>query len=105
MNMKRIRSFGVLSFGKYLAVFNAFMGFLIGLMYGGFIMLLSAIGAASGGKNAGPLAAFGIGGGIAAIIFIPILYALFGFIGGIIATAFANIALRMTGGLELEIED
>ncbi|HZH13727.1 MAG TPA: hypothetical protein VE057_05120 [Archangium sp.] len=103
--MKRIRSFGVLSFGKYLAVFNAFMGFLIGLMYGGFMMLFSAIGLASGAKNVGPMAALGIGGGIAAIIFIPIVYALFGFIGGIIATAFANIALRMTGGLELDIED
>jgi hypothetical protein len=103
--MKRIRSFGVLSFGKYLAVFNAFMGFLIGLMYGGLMMLFSAIGLAGGGKNVGPLAAVGIGGGIAAIIFIPIMYALIGFIGGIIATAFANIALKMTGGLELEIED
>lgn len=103
--MKRIRSFGVLSFGKYLAVFNAFMGFLMGLIYGGMLMIFSTIGAAAGGKNAGPMAAFGIGGGIASIIFFPILYALLGFIGGIIATVFANIALKMTGGLELEIED
>lgn len=103
--MKRIRSFGVLSFGKYLAVFNAFMGFIIGLIYGGMMMLFSVIGLAGGGKSVGPLAAIGIGGGIAAIIFLPIIYALFGFIGGIIATAFANIALRMTGGLELDIED
>lgn len=103
--MKRIRSFGVLSFGKYLAVFYAFLGFIFGLIYGGIMMLIGMAGAASGGKDAGPLAAFGIGGGIAAIIFGPIFYGLLGFIFGIIATAFANLALKLTGGLEVEIED
>jgi uncharacterized membrane protein len=103
--VKRIRSFGVLSFGKYLAVFYAFLGFLFGLMYGGFMMLFGAIGAAAGGKDAGPMAAFGIGGGLAAIILGPIFYGLIGFIFGIIATAFANLALKLTGGLEVEIDD
>lgn len=51
--MKRLRSFGVLSFGKSRAVFHGFPGFIFGL----------------------------------------------------IATAFANLALKLTGGLELEIED
>jgi hypothetical protein len=103
--VKRIRSFGVLSFGKYLAVFYAFMGLVIGIIYGGIMMLLGAIGAASGGEDAGPLAAFGIGGGIAAVIFGPIFYGLLGFIFGVIATALANVALKMSGGLEIEIED
>ncbi|HYO73255.1 MAG TPA: hypothetical protein VEU33_45040 [Archangium sp.] len=41
--MKRIRSFGVLSFGKYLAVFYAFLGFIFGPIFYGLLGFIFGI--------------------------------------------------------------
>lgn len=102
--MKVIRSFGVVSMGKYLGILYAMLGLVIGVIYGGIMMIIGAIGASTGGEGSGALGALGIGGGIAAIIFAPIIYGFLGFIVGLVGTLLANLALKLSGGLEVEME-
>ena len=103
--MKIIRSFGVLSFGKFLGTLYAMLGAVIGVIYGGIMMIFGLVGGGAEGENAGMFRAVGVGGGLAMIILAPILYGLLGFIFGLIGTALANLALKFTGGLEIEMDD
>jgi hypothetical protein len=103
--VKVIRSFGVLSFGKFLGILYAMLGAVIGVIYGGIMMLFGLAGGGANAENAGMFRAVGLGGGLAMIIIAPILYGLLGFIFGLIGTALANLALKFSGGLELEVDD
>jgi len=71
---------------------------LLGLIFVPFFLLMAVFGAKAGG----PLAAFG--GAFFAILF-PVIYAIAGFIGGIIAAAIYNLVAKWTGGLEFEVRD
>ena len=66
---------------------------LIGLIVVPFVLLAAVFG----GKG-------GLGGAFFAIL-LPVLYAVVGFIGGIIAAAIYNLAAKWTGGLEFEVRD
>ena len=44
-------------------------------------------------------------GGIALAVMFPIIYAVGGFVGGIIAAALYNLVAKWTGGLEFEVTD
>lgn len=48
--------------------------------------------------------ALGILFGVGAIIILPIVYGLLGFVGGAIVAWIYNIAARLIGGIELEIK-
>ena len=87
MILKRI---GVLSCGKIMGALYA----LIGLIIGAIISLLSLVGAMAGLASGEDEAIFGVFFGVGAILFMPILYGVFGFIGGLI-TAFCS-ALRLS---------
>lgn len=91
---------GVLSAAKMLGV----MYTLFGLIFGAFFSLLSVLGAAvnSGGPNAPgiPFPFIGIG----AIVILPIMYGLMGFIGGAIAAAIYNVLAGLTGGIEMDFQ-
>ena len=94
-----LRSIGVLSCGKVLGTMYAAMGLIIG----GIFSLLSMAGVAAGQANpeqpdgAVPAAIMGVG----AVILLPILYGLMGFIGGIISAAIYNFIAAVVGGIEL----
>jgi len=105
MTVKIVRSFGVLSFGKFLGILYAMLGAVIGVLYGGMMMIFGLVGGGANTENAGMFRAFGVGGGIAVIIMAPIIYGLLGFIFGLIGTVLANLALRLAGGLEIEMDD
>jgi hypothetical protein len=105
ITVKIVRSFGVLSFGKFLGILYAMLGAVIGVLYGGIMMIMGLAGGSGGGENAGMFRAVGVGGGLAMIIIAPILYGLLGFIFGLIGTALANLALKFAGGLEIEMDD
>jgi hypothetical protein len=96
MTLKRI---GVLSVGKVAVVLYGSLGLIAGLILSLFSLLGVAIGAASGDENAILGAVFGVG----AIIILPIVYGLMGFIVGIIAASLYNLAARFTGGIELDL--
>lgn len=96
-----LKSIGVFSCGKLLGV----MYTAAGLLVGGFMALASMAGAA--GQVQGPNgndAAFVFGMGIGALIFVPVLYGLLGFIGGIIMSLMYNLFAELIGGIELNLE-
>jgi hypothetical protein len=81
----------------------------LGLIFLPFFMLAAAAGAfaqhAQGaqGATAAPAAAvagimFGMG------LFMPVIYGVMGFIGGIIGAAIYNLIARWIGGIEVEVE-
>lgn len=93
-----LKSVGILSVGKIMAVLYAVMGFIMGC----FMSLMAVAGvAANQGQN--PNAGMGMGMmiGAGAIIVMPILYGLMGFIGGIISAALYNFLAGVIGGIEM----
>ena len=96
-----IKRVGALSVAKIAAVVYAGIGLLIGAVFA----LIGMTGLATGlaaDNSSGPMvgAMFGIG----AIVFMPILYGIMGFIGTLIGATVFNLAAKMTGGLEIEVQ-
>lgn len=98
----RLKRVGVLSAGMISGVGGAVGGLLVGGVF--FLMSLTMMGVAQqGNMNNGndPTAAV-LGMGVGAIIFMPIAYGIFGFIGGVVYAFIYNILSGMTGGLQME---
>jgi hypothetical protein len=89
-----------LSVAKVAAILYAGVGLLIGGMFSliGIAGLSGAFDSVEGGAFLGAL--FGIG----AIIIMPIIYAVFGFIGSFIFASLFNVAAGMTGGIEVDVK-
>ena len=95
MEVKRI---GVLSVGKVMGA----MYVVIGLILGGLLSLFALAGGGAGPNGpAGPAPAALFGA--AAIIILPLLYGVLGFIGGIITGALYNLVASTIGGIEMEL--
>jgi len=80
-------------------------GIVLGVLYGilslvfvPFFLIFAMLGSKSG--TPAP-AIFGVG----FAIMMPVIYAVMGFIGGIIAAAIYNLVTKWTGGLEFEVRD
>jgi hypothetical protein len=93
-----------MSVAKVSGILYAALGLVAGLF-------LAAISTASGlagmtaANRAGPFPALaGLFFGVGAIVFLPILYGIMGFVGGGIAAALYNVFAGLVGGVELEIE-
>jgi hypothetical protein len=87
-----IQRIGVLKAGIVTGIFLATFNLLAAILVFVFGMVMG------GGQAMGMMG----GIGILSIIIAPIVGAIAGFIGGIIATALYNIALKLAGGLEIE---
>jgi hypothetical protein len=92
----KIKRFGVLSMGLNFGIYLALFGLVAGLL----IALGSMLGGGLMGEGGGMMA----GMGLLAVIIIPILYAIIGFIGGLLAALFMNVAFSITGGLEIDLQ-
>lgn len=100
---RRIKRISPLQAGKMLGALYACMG----LIFLPFFALAGLVGAlAPAQQNAanppGALIAgimFGFG------IFMPVLYGIMGFVGGIIMAALYNLFARWIGGIEVEVEE
>ena len=90
-----LKKIGVLSLGKIQAIVMAIMGLIMGIMYAIGGVALSSVFPAIGGA----------GLAIASIIILPIVYGIFGFIGGVIGALVFNGAVKIIGGLELDLEE
>jgi hypothetical protein len=100
-----IRKIGVLSLGKLMAVMYAGIGLLFGILYALFAVVGGGAMMAMGGEeNAALGGGMVMGMGLAAVVLLPILYGVFGFIGGVISAFFFNLAAKYVGGLELEVQ-
>jgi hypothetical protein len=97
MVVKRI---GPMSMAKMQGAMGVLIGLLLGICFAAFASLGSAIASsASEGNSLGMFSAiFGVG----AIIILPIMYGIFGFIGGLIGAVLYNWVAGMVGGIEIE---
>lgn len=99
----KLRRIGVMSAAKLAGLMYALIGLIIGLI----VALFSMIGAgmiASAQHEAGMPSWVGAAFGVGAIIVLPILYGILGFIGGAITAAVYNVVAGISGGLELEFD-
>ena len=91
-----LRRIGILSLGKFFCVLYGLMG----LLFGALVSLGSMLGAAMNVPGpAGPM----LGIGVAAVIVLPLLYGVLGFIAGIIGAALFNLVASTIGGVEIEL--
>ncbi len=89
-----IKSVGALSFAKIMGTLYVILGLFLGLCF----TVIALAGFGSGGSGMGAL--FGIG----AVIILPILYGVLGFIGTLIGASLYNLASGIVGGVELETD-
>ena len=92
-----LKNVEVFSAGKVMACLYA----LLGLIVGGFVSLLSLAGVAAGGPRGAATSLFF---GAAAIVILPVMYGVMGFVGGIIMAALYNLVASLVGGIELELK-
>ena len=100
--MQRITRIGPLSLGKLMGGLGAVFGLFIGMIFT-VVSLFGAAMMAAGSSGAESL--FGIVFGIGAIFVFPILYGGFSFLQGVVVAAIANVAMRVFGGLEIQLSD
>ena len=92
----KLRRIGVLQMAKFQSVFMAFMGLISGLLVWAYSAVMTT-SESSGGVFASM--------GFFAIIILPVVYAIIGFVSGIVATAIMNLMMKIVGGLELRFEE
>lgn len=96
-----IRRLGVMSVAKISAIIAAVVGLLAGFLF----FLVSLAGGAAGAMSENdPGMAWISGLGAMAIVVLPILYGVFGFIGGAIQAFVYNLAAKFVGGIKIETE-
>lgn len=98
-----VKSVRVLSLAKVMGTIYGGLGFVIGLIFSFVAMLGLAFGSAFQ-ESTGMEALFGALFGLGAVLVLPILYGFMGFLGGLLTSALYNLAARVVGGLELEVE-
>lgn len=96
--MTKIKKVGVLSMAKFHALLFAIIGLLAGLFIASLGPLFSAASKITG--QSFPFT----GLGVLAIIILPIVYGIMGFVGGAIAAVIYNLIARWIGGIEVELE-
>ena len=94
--MTQIKKIGVLSFVKFQAVLMSFVGLIAGILYSFGVAIYDVL--TSGSVNWGTALAF------LALIGMPIVFASFGFILGLIEVYLYNSFAPLFGGLDLDIE-
>jgi hypothetical protein len=97
----RVNRVGVLSAGKLSGLLSALMG----LIFGAIFALISMVGGVGAAADSDATGAAGLlfGFGVAAIIVLPILYGLFGFLYGMLGGLLYNLVAGIAGGLEVDI--
>ena len=100
---KKVKRIGVLKLGIIQGVIGVAMGLLIWVPYG---LIMMAVGGMGVGSEFGAMA--GAGGALMGVIFMiafPVMYGVFGFIGGCIIAFVYNLISGWVGGIEVELED
>ena len=99
---RRLKRIGPMQAGKVLGILYG----VIGLIFVPFFVVAAVLGAFAEQGQADAAAGVAVAGGmiLMAVLF-PIMYAVFGFVGGVIMAAVYNLIARWVGGLELEFED
>ena len=85
-----------LSAGKVLALLYGAMG----LIFLPIFLIIALVSSNAPNAQRGLPAIMGLGFALAA----PIIYAVMGFIGGVVSAAIYNLVAKMVGGIEVEVE-
>ncbi|OGC56444.1 hypothetical protein A3H26_01085 [candidate division WWE3 bacterium RIFCSPLOWO2_12_FULL_36_10] len=119
--MKVLKKVDILSFALFYSVLMGMFGVIAGIFVGVYGLIASQLGTLTSqitdsssltdlvgppvvsGPEMG--SGFGLGLGLFSIILFPIFYAVLGFTFGIIGGLLMNLALKITRGLKLQIED
>ncbi|MBP7460322.1 MAG: hypothetical protein KBA26_03460 [Candidatus Delongbacteria bacterium] len=96
MAIKKIRRLGVLSVAKLYGILTGLIGLLAGVM-------LAIVGSVM--KNLSPSLGMISDFGMAAVIVMPIIYGLIGFIVGAVIAWIYNLLAGLIGGIEVDLED
>ncbi len=96
-----LRKVGVLSCAKLSGALYAAMGLIIGAV----LSLFGILGSALGGEFSPEGLGFGLVFGIGAIIFLPLMYGVLGFIVGAIMAFLYNVVAGYIGGIEVEFAE
>jgi hypothetical protein len=105
--MEKLKNIRILSFAKFQSVLMALVGIMCGIIYsiGGLIIdalvsmgLLSFESVSSPGLSYGTILAFG------ALVGIPIIFAIIGFLVGIVEAVLYNLFARWFGGLKFDFD-
>ena len=96
-----IKHIDVFSAGKMMGIIMATFGLFAGLIFFAFGSIFGAAFGAALGQDGGGMAMVG---GLMGIIVMPILYGIFGFIGGVLQAFIYNIAAGFVGGIRVETE-
>jgi hypothetical protein len=97
---KRLTNVNPLKLGITLGVIYGIMSLIIAVPVFLIMSLVGAASAARGGGQALPAIFSGV-----FVIFLPIIYAVVGFIGGVIAAFIYNLVAKWTGGVEFTTEE
>ena len=97
---KRLTYVSPLSLGITLGILYAILALVIAVPLFLIMSLAGAAGAAHGGQQALPAIFSGV-----FLIFLPIIYGVIGFIGGLLAALVYNLSAKMTGGVEFQVQE
>ncbi|MBU6997943.1 MAG: hypothetical protein HXS41_11890 [Theionarchaea archaeon] len=98
--MQEIKKFDVLSVAKIEAAMGAVIGFVVGLIMAAVGMAFFGFAGMAGADVPGGARIFF---GATAIIALPIVYAIVGFIGGLIVAFLYNLFAGWIGGVKIEL--
>ncbi len=98
---KRLTRIAPIQCGVILGALYAFFGLLFGIFITLFGAASAAVGAAEGNNAAGLMAGFGA----LAIVLIPLMYGVIGFISGVVCALLYNFIVKFVGGLVVEVSD
>lgn len=95
-----LRRIGALSLAKVMCALYAALGLIIGAI----VAIFSLFGAAIGASSAGSVEPFmGVLFGVGAVVVLPILYGVMGFLAGLIGAGLYNTLAGVVGGVEVEL--
>jgi hypothetical protein len=99
--MRKIKRFNPLSVMRMAAICYAALGLFEGI----FVAALFSLAGFAGRDSSSSLPPFLVPFfGVASIIVFPILFAVIGAIGGALGAVIYNVAARVVGGIEVEVE-
>ena len=99
---QQLKSVGPVSCAKVSAVLYGILGLLMGIVFS-VVFTVAGFARSSSPELQGQMGPLGFMLGAGSIVFFPILYAVIGAIGGLIAAALYNVVAKYTGGIEIEI--
>lgn len=93
-----VRRVGPLSLAKVAGVVYATLGFVVGCLFA----LFSLLGGFASDQPGGPF--FGMLFGAGAVIFMPIMYGVLGFLASLLMAAIYNVVAGWVGGVRISLE-